>query len=176
MHLRRVTTWDLMEATEKGVNMTDYSCKNALRPTPTAAAHVDLIDALQSLQTFGQHMHNDETMELISTALSFVTQYGDLVQPDAVTCRLLVSWVNSKFTKFQSLLISDGLHAAVRVKKEFNRSDDALTALREYRQEHHGSMNEAKRTPNQDSARRRQTKAPPVPPNVIKALPKDGAK
>ncbi|OWZ14152.1 hypothetical protein PHMEG_00012407 [Phytophthora megakarya] len=45
--------------------------------------------------------------------------------------RLLTHWVNVKFGKFRSRLLSRGLASALRVRKQFRRNDDQLVALKE---------------------------------------------
>ncbi|ETL82064.1 hypothetical protein L917_17710 [Phytophthora nicotianae] len=45
--------------------------------------------------------------------------------------RLLVHWVNTKFGKFCSCLVTKGLRSALRIRKEFSRNDEKLGAQKE---------------------------------------------
>jgi hypothetical protein len=177
MHLRRVTTWDRMEASERGANLIDYSTKNALRPAPAITALNELVEAVQALHSFALHFYNDDVIEFIEAAVEFVSHYGDLVTPDDATCRLLVYWLNSKFSRFRSIVVSDGLAHAIKVKEELNRRDDTLAALQEYRQARSPALLTTRRANAPEQPRRgEKTERQPVPPHILAALPREGSK
>lgn len=72
-------------------------------------------------------------MYLLATSTTkvrdFIIAYANYGTPDTETTRLLAYWVNSKFSKFHSILVAEGLAKALRVQQEFSRSDDTLIAL-----------------------------------------------
>jgi hypothetical protein len=110
-----------------------------------------------------------------------VIAYADSATPDPVMARLLTHWINCKLGKFRSRLLTDGLHAALLVQKEFSRTDEQLIALKESYpswqnpalSSHHlrGSAVDSTARTNRQQEPRLSTK-PRIPANVIASLPK----
>ncbi|EGZ09234.1 hypothetical protein PHYSODRAFT_525956 [Phytophthora sojae] len=115
----------------KGVNLWDFSAKNGLPTPPKASSCADLISALSALYKFGQYFYNSETVNFIGAAKDFIIDYSDHTRPDPTMARLLVFWINSKFSLFRNTILSEGLGAATKISAQFCRSDDKLAALRD---------------------------------------------
>ncbi|EGZ19148.1 hypothetical protein PHYSODRAFT_494755 [Phytophthora sojae] len=111
--------------------MSDFSSKNALPAPPKAAGLGDLVSALSSFYKFAKYFYNKDTKRFIGAARDFIIANADKAPSDAATARLLTHWVNIKFGKFRSRLVSKGLKSALRVRKQFRRNDDQLVALKE---------------------------------------------
>ncbi|KAE8976363.1 hypothetical protein PR003_g26267 [Phytophthora rubi] len=131
MHCRRVRWDDEVATSEKGVNLWDFSSKNGFPTPPKATSCADLISALTALYKFGQHFYNSETVNFIGAAKDFIIDYSDHARPDPTMARLLVFWINSKFSLFRNTIPSEGLSTATKVSVQFCRSDDKLAALRD---------------------------------------------
>ncbi|EGZ12439.1 hypothetical protein PHYSODRAFT_317516 [Phytophthora sojae] len=116
MHLRRARTADEVATTENGVNMWDFSSKNSLPPPARATSFGDLIGALSAFYKFAKYFYNSDTRRFIAAARDFVISYADHAHPDqARTGRV----------------VTKGLGSALRVRKQFNRNDEQLLALKE---------------------------------------------
>ncbi|GMF37846.1 unnamed protein product [Phytophthora fragariaefolia] len=180
MHFRRAITSDEFATTESAVNMSDFSSKNALPTPPKATGLGDLVSALSAFYKFAKYFYNKDTKRFIGAARDFIIAYADKAPSDAATARLLTHWVNIKFGKFRSLLVSKGLKSALRVRKQFCRNDDQLVALKEsypawtataqsagrIKTTYEGSGN----APRQFD--RRPTSKTRIPNNVLTSLPK----
>eukprot|EP00644_Phytophthora_capsici_P005017 jgi/Phyca11/538157/estExt2_Genewise1Plus.C_PHYCAscaffold_10523 len=131
MHFRRALTADEVAATESGTDMWDFSARNALTVPPRATKVADLTSALSSFYKFAKYFYNKSTRKFIGAARDFIISYADSAPADPAMARLLVHWVNTKFSKFRSRLTTKGLHSALRIRKEFSRNDEQLAALKE---------------------------------------------
>ncbi|KAF4030415.1 hypothetical protein GN244_ATG17795 [Phytophthora infestans] len=123
--------WDAVAASEKGMNLWDFSSKNGYPTPPKVSGFGALISSLTALHKFGQHFYNSKTVDFISTAKDFVICYADHARPDLTMARLLAYWINEKFSLFRNKVLSDGLREATKVSTQFCRSDDKLGALRD---------------------------------------------
>ncbi|ETI40365.1 hypothetical protein F443_14225 [Phytophthora nicotianae P1569] len=110
---RHTASWmDTVAASEKGMNLWDFSSKNDY-PTPLKVSGFgNLIRSKTVLHKFGQHFYNGKTVD---HALS-----------DPTMARLLAYWINAKFSLFRNKDLSDGLREATKVSTQFCRSDDKL--------------------------------------------------
>ncbi|KAG1702278.1 hypothetical protein DVH05_010068 [Phytophthora capsici] len=131
MHCRRASWTDAVAASEKGMNLWDFSSKNGYPTPPKVSGFGDLISSLTALHKFGQHFYNSKTVDFISKAKDFVICYADHARPDPTMARLLAYWINEKFSVFRNKVLSDGLREATKVSTQFCRSDDKLGALRD---------------------------------------------
>ncbi|KAG1709866.1 hypothetical protein DVH05_016881 [Phytophthora capsici] len=131
MHFRRALTADEVAATESGTDMWDFSARNALTVPPRATKVADLTSALSSFYKFAKYFYNKSTRKFIGAARDFIISYADSAPADPAMARLLVHWINTKFSKFCSRLTTKGLHSALRIRKEFSRNDEQLAALKE---------------------------------------------
>ncbi|ETP50007.1 hypothetical protein F442_04574 [Phytophthora nicotianae P10297] len=131
MHFRRALTADEVATTERGMNMWDFSARNALAAPPRATKIADLTSALSSFYKFAKYFYNKATRKFIGTARDFIISYADSAPIDPAMARLLAHWINTKFSKFRSRLVTKGIRSALRVRKEFSRNDEQLSALKE---------------------------------------------
>ncbi|ETP10190.1 hypothetical protein F441_14122, partial [Phytophthora nicotianae CJ01A1] len=117
MHCRQASWMDTVAASEKGMNLWDFSSKNDY-PTPLKVSGFgNLIRSKTALHKVGQHFYNGKTVD---HALS-----------DPTMARLLAYWINAKFSLFRNKDLSDELREATKVSTQFCRSDDKLGALRD---------------------------------------------
>lgn len=130
MHFRRALPTDEVATTESGVNMWDFSYRNALSAPPRATSFSDLIGALSAFHKFAKYFYNKNTKRFIGDARDFTIANGDSAPSDPVMARILTHWVNTKFSRFRSQLVTIGLRSAPRVRKEFSCNDDQLVALK----------------------------------------------
>ncbi|KAG4043421.1 hypothetical protein PC123_g21110 [Phytophthora cactorum] len=131
MHFRRALTTDEVATTESGVNMWNCSTKNSLSAPPRASNFGDLISALSAFYKYAKYFYNKDTRRFIGAAHNFVISYADGAPGDSVMARHHTHWVNIKFSKFRSWLVTNGLRSALRARREFSRNDEQLIALKE---------------------------------------------
>ncbi|KAF4044992.1 hypothetical protein GN244_ATG02621 [Phytophthora infestans] len=182
MHFRRARTFDAVLTTENGVNMWDFSSRNCLSAPSRAASLTDLIGAISCFYKFAKLFYNKATRKFIGAARDFVILYADTASDDAAMVRILTHWINAKFSRFRSRLVTKSLRSALRIRKEFSRNDEALAALKEalpslklappaggsYRS---GSGDVISRAPK--TSDHRHSSKTKIPSSVIAALPKN---
>ncbi|KAH7491173.1 uncharacterized protein KRP23_98 [Phytophthora ramorum] len=176
MHFRRALPTDEVAVIENGVNMWDFSSKNNLSPPPKAASCSDLIGALSAFYKFGKFLYNKATTRFIAAARNFIIGYADNAPQTVVMARLLTHWINCKFSRFRSLLVTKGLESALHVRKEFTRNDEKLIALKEsipsWQQQTVGSYPRGTESTGGKPQRQPDQRRPKIPSSVIASLPK----
>ncbi|KAG6606623.1 uncharacterized protein IUM83_19069 [Phytophthora cinnamomi] len=135
MHLSPVTPSTLMRATTFGINMTNFSRSNAIQQPAQASTIGEIVDALDALLRFGTCFYNSAVLNFIKASRTFMAGYASFGCPDPVTCNMLVFWLNNKFGKFRSQVISHGIDEATKISSEFTRHDNQLMELYQAQQE-----------------------------------------
>ncbi|KAG6611007.1 uncharacterized protein IUM83_19766 [Phytophthora cinnamomi] len=83
-----------------------------------------------------QHaFYNSAVLNFIKASRTSMAGYASFERPDPVTCNMLVFWLNNKFGKFRSQVISHGIDEATKISSEFTRHDNQLMELYQAQQE-----------------------------------------
>ncbi|KAF4145676.1 hypothetical protein GN958_ATG05138 [Phytophthora infestans] len=182
MHCRRASWTDAVAASEKLMNLWEFSSKNEYPTPPKVSGFGDLIRSLTALHKFGQHFYNSKTVNIIYTAKDFVISYADHARPNPTMARLLARWINEKFILFRNKVLSDGLREALKILTQFCRSEDVLSALRDSSQSCKPSsasrLRPASAETNVRAHRTTSNTGSRIPPDVYAQMPRgeDGRK
>ncbi|GMF28036.1 unnamed protein product [Phytophthora fragariaefolia] len=131
MHFWRALPSVEVTTTENDIHVCKFSSKNSLAAPPKVESFSDLIGALSAFHKFAKCFYNKETKFFVAAAGEFVISYADTGPLDPAMARLITHWINSKFSKFRSKLITIGLKQAIRIRKEIKRNDEQLVDLKE---------------------------------------------
>jgi hypothetical protein len=126
MHFRRFYEAFDSQTTTGLCNMTNFGRSNTLQPAAPPASIAEILDAFDTLLHFAKGFYNTTAYNFFKTGARFMEKYAALTRPDIATCAMLVFWINSKFGKFRSEVVTSDLRTAALVGQEVFRNDDHL--------------------------------------------------
>ncbi|OWZ06504.1 hypothetical protein PHMEG_00021234 [Phytophthora megakarya] len=183
MHFRRFFDEVEMYKAAEVVNMVNFGRSNTLQPAVPASSIDEIVDAFNTLLYFAKDFYNPTVYDFIKAGADFIETYAAFSRPDSETCRMLVHWINSKLGKFRATVITSGLSSAVRIGKEFTRSDDHLMELYQSQTDRRAAATSTVTpgrpqtiTRQQQNREHRGVKTSSVPKELLSLLPKQGNK
>jgi hypothetical protein len=183
MHFRRFyETFDSQTTTGLG-NMTKFGRSNTLQPATPPASIAEILDAFDTLLHFAKGFYNTTAYNFFKAGARFMEKYAALTRPDLATCAMLVFWINSKFGKFRSEVVTSDLRTAALVGQAFVRNDDHLMELLQSQQDRRVAALLAPKPGRPASIHRpgptreqRNSKSSAVPRELTALLPKQEGK
>ncbi|KAG1687760.1 hypothetical protein DVH05_004629 [Phytophthora capsici] len=191
LHFVRVTEREKRDAVRR-YDMSNFSRKNSLPTPPSVSAFSGIMGAVEVLTNVANQLYQPVVQDLFTHALRFLVELHVREMPNT-SCALkkeLVEWMDDRLELFRVHVADGEIQLAADVKLQFSTSHETFLRVNQLilRQDVEEALAEAKAVVSRSKAPGQQPatsatgsygKRPargPVPPDVLKALPKQGGK